>query len=532
MPPEANWVEATGVDTLAMKGRKVVKLEGKQIVLFQTKKGVMACNNRCPHEGYPLVEGNLSGSNGCTLTCNWHNWKFDLESGDTLVGGDKLRRYPTKVDGNRVLVDISDPPAAETIDRSLTNLTESFDRHEYDRMAREIARLMKAGGDPLDSVRHALAATYDRFEFGTTHAVPATADWISLADRFADDDNSARLACLLESVGHFAWDSRREPHYPYATKPMPMNGDALVDAIEKEDEASALGIAMGALSRGQDYSDLEPHLARAALAHYADFGHSAIYVYKTGELARRLGDSVSLERLVKLLVRSLVFQTREDLIPEFRAYGSTLAAWSGTGKERPSQEALRRGSVASILKTIEAGSSLDPVLLYDDLMQAAAWQMLHIDLGWQDQTDGTVSQNVGWLDFTHMLTFGNACRVLCGRQPELWPNALLQLGCFLGRNSTFVDAEMDAGEWHTADPSAFYRASLLGMTDHGEFEFIVACHLLKLTTALDEELRDRPEAPWHPMAAAALNRFLHSPLKRKHALRTAKQALGFVVAEG
>ena len=35
---------------------------------------VWACDNRCPHEGYPLVEGNLT--DGCILTCNWHNWKF------------------------------------------------------------------------------------------------------------------------------------------------------------------------------------------------------------------------------------------------------------------------------------------------------------------------------------------------------------------------------------------------------------------------------------------------------------------------
>ena len=150
---EAKWIDAVSLVTLEERGRKVVKLDGKQVVLFRTADGVKACNNRCPHEGYPLVEGDLGGGNGCTLTCNWHNWKFDLESGETLVGGDKLRRYPARIDGGRVLVDIADPPAAETIAAALDNLVDGFDRHEYDRMAREIARLEKAGGDPMAALR-------------------------------------------------------------------------------------------------------------------------------------------------------------------------------------------------------------------------------------------------------------------------------------------------------------------------------------------------------------------------------------------
>ena len=83
------WARAIAVDALKRKGRAVVRLRGKQIVLFDTADGVYACNNRCPHEGYPLREGALDG--GCLLTCNWHNWKFDLKTGANLYGGDRLR---------------------------------------------------------------------------------------------------------------------------------------------------------------------------------------------------------------------------------------------------------------------------------------------------------------------------------------------------------------------------------------------------------------------------------------------------------
>ena len=49
--------------------------------------------------------------------------------------------------------------------------------------------------------------------------------------------------------------------------------------------------------------DLLPILADAALAHYAGFGHSLIYVVKTIELAQRLGSQVA-EPLLRLLARS------------------------------------------------------------------------------------------------------------------------------------------------------------------------------------------------------------------------------------
>ncbi|MYE59606.1 MAG: Rieske 2Fe-2S domain-containing protein, partial [Alphaproteobacteria bacterium] len=53
------WTRAVSVEELRRKGRTVFRLDGRQIALFDTAKGIRACNNRCPHEGYPLREGTL-----------------------------------------------------------------------------------------------------------------------------------------------------------------------------------------------------------------------------------------------------------------------------------------------------------------------------------------------------------------------------------------------------------------------------------------------------------------------------------------
>jgi len=528
LPDQDGLVCVADLGELARAGRRIVKLGAKQILLVHSDRGVFACNNRCPHEGYPLMEGTLT--EGCVLTCNWHNWKFHLGTGETLVGGDRLRHYPTRVAAGQVWLDPADPPAAERIEQALDNLIAAMPRHEYDRMAREIARLQAAGGDPLAAVRRALAATHDAYEFGMGHAQAAAADWLALRASDAGTDPARRLAPILEIVGHLAWDTRREPRHPFAAGAEAWEPEALVAAIEAEDEARATRLVRGALQAGLDTETLTRPLARAALAHYQDFGHALIYVAKTAELIRRLGRQAA-EPALLALVRALVYARREDLIPEFRAYGPAGAAWDGRGDALPRVDDLARASVGRALDLTVAGSA-KPAALYDRLLHAAARQWLHFDLDLQDRVDQPISRNVGWLDFTHMLTFANAVRTLATRFPDLWPAGLLQLACFLGRNAPFCDFEQDQSRWRVADPAAFLAERTTALFDHGAPEYIVSSHLVKITLALTAEIEAAPEAPWTADLLAAANRFFASPLKRKHVARSATQAIAFVAAEG
>ena len=73
-------------------------------------------------------------------------------------------------------------------------------------MAREMARLERAGFDATIAVTHAIAARNDFLEDGTTHAYAAAADWLALAGRAPSP--AARLAALIEPVGHIAWDTQ------------------------------------------------------------------------------------------------------------------------------------------------------------------------------------------------------------------------------------------------------------------------------------------------------------------------------------
>lgn len=535
-----SWTRAADLARLRPSRPIAIKLEGKHIALFLHQGEVLACNNRCPHEGYPLVEGTLDAD--CVLTCHWHNWKFDLKTGATLYGGDKLRIYPVKVEDGAVWLDTRDPPAAERIERALQHLDQAMAEYDIARIARELARLGAAGADPELALSRAMQNTHARLRDGMTHAYAAADAWLALRDTLDEETAEAqRLACATEALGYIAYDTLREPAYPFTEKRAPWNAEAFASSVESQDEDGAAALLNGALAQGLHFADLEPALAAAALAHYNDFGHTLIYLMHVRRLIERLGTEVEKPLLLAWL-RSLILATREDLLPDFRRYADALAAWhvgtqlstqSGTP---PGADAFEGLSVRHVLDATVAAAGNAPLDIYFALMEAGARHLLRFDERHALRTDNSVADNVGWLDFTHALTFGHALRQLCARQPQLWLQGLLQLAMFVGRNGGYLDSDVAAGaairEWGVADEAGFHERAIANVVDHGIGLPIFPAHWLKTWSAVREEIAAGvPEGARAAMLAAA-NRLLAVRFKQRHVLRTARQALGFVGKEG
>jgi len=521
-----DWQFAQELDKLKNNGVLLARVSGKQIALFDTKNGVKACDNRCPHEGYPLSEGNLSTD--CVLTCNWHNWKFDVETGENLFGGDRLRTYPVQLRGPEIWLNVADPPFDERYQAIIDSLREAFDDHSYDRISREIARLVRLGGDPLDALRNAIEWSWQKMEFGWTHAYAGMADWLTIY-REHTDDPEIKLVCLQESVAHTAYDVQREREYPFTQKICDYDENKFLQAVETENEDDAIAMIRGALRAGLQFSDLEYALTYAALNHYNDFGHSLIYVTKAGELIRHLGNRI-IEPVLLSLVRSIIFATREDRIPEFRKYQDTLDNWGNAKASVPVANNWHYKGINSALDLTLECSDASPNEIYKQLLLANAHNLLHYDIHQQEKTHIPVSGNVGWLDYTHGLTFGNAVHKQCIRFPDLWPQGLLQMACFSGRNAAYVKTENELRVSHTEEASQDIQNIIDRVLDHGQGEYIVSVHWLKTALAVREEVNLLPKTQAN-LLLAALNRFLNSPLKRRHTRRTAYQSLQFVAKE-
>ncbi len=547
------WQRAAEWERLASAGRLTVRVDGKQLALFLHEGRVHACNNRCPHEGYPLVEGSIDGE--CVLTCHWHNWKFDLATGANQYGGDALRIYPVKVEAGAVWVDARDPPAETRIAQVQQQLADAMADHDAPRIARELARLGKAGATPERALTPVLQRSHERFRYGMTHAYGAAEAWLRLRD--SSTDEAQRLACAAEVFGHIAHDTLREPACPFSTDCRSWNAAEFEAAVEAQDERLATSLLNDALPnaallndaarRSLSFADLEPGLRRAALAHFNDFGHSLIYLTHLRGLIQRLGPE-TMRSLLLAWLRGLVFATREDLLPDFRAYGPALSAWPAAASVElagaqahgqlveVSAAAFTGRSVRDTLAAVvAAAATAAPLRIHHALMEAAAMNLLRFDADVDQRADNPVADNVGWLDFTHAITFGQAVRVHCGAAPELWPQGLLQLAMFVGRNSGYLSdassAQATLQRWAVPDAAAFDAQCIAGVLDHGLADYIYPAHLLKTWTAVRDELAlGVPDATAQALRAA-VNRLFGARFKHRHLMRTARQALGFVGKE-
>ncbi|HEY9840338.1 MAG TPA: Rieske 2Fe-2S domain-containing protein, partial [Candidatus Obscuribacterales bacterium] len=409
-----NWHEVTSLENLKIKGRKLFRLGPAQIAVFMVGERVYAIDNRCPHEGYPLMQGDIDSAR-CTLTCHWHNWKFDLQQGDALVGQDAVRTYPTRVVEGKVEIDLRPADPEKLKLERLKALQAAFNERQYGRVARELARMHYQGLDPLDALRAAITWASPLLEFGSTHAHAAMADWLTLANEA--ETPQQRLIPLLESFDHLALDVLGKGEYPYPQGEKAFSEQALLAAVEAEAEAEAMMLLRGAWAQGLGFAQLLPVLTQAALAHHLDFGHSLIYVQKSAELIETLGKEVEAPLTLSLL-RAILQATREDLLPAFKDYAPALeklqAQGFGPSASPPDFEPLLGTSVKKAFAWVLAqGVEHRPEALFATLLQALAHNLLYFDEGHQWAREVTVDDNVGWLDATHGLTFANAVHTLC-----------------------------------------------------------------------------------------------------------------------
>jgi hypothetical protein len=178
-------------------------------------------------------------------------------------------------------------------------------------------------------------------------------------------------------------------------------------------------------------------------------------------------------------------------------------------------------------RVVESLAAVPPEAVFEALVEAAGRNLLAFDTRWGERSDVSVSRSASWLDLTHAVTFAAALRELAGRHPELWTPGLLQLALFTGRVQPFLDRDAETSSWWVEDATSFFATAVERLFDHGVREPIFACHLLKTTLAA-RELAPALGVTARAALLGGVRRFLESPLKQKHALRTVRLALQLV----
>ncbi len=85
------------------KGR-AFKAGARTVAVFRSNGKVYAIANRCIHKGASLCDGSLAEA-GTVVRCPWHNWSFDLATGEQIFDrSERLRTFEVKLDGDRVIL--------------------------------------------------------------------------------------------------------------------------------------------------------------------------------------------------------------------------------------------------------------------------------------------------------------------------------------------------------------------------------------------------------------------------------------------
>lgn len=105
-----------------------VEVEGIPIAVFNLNGEFFGIADNCPHKNLPLhkaghdrylssdidpedapagIKGKLDGEK-CTVQCPWHQWEWDLKTGENLrpETRDRVPTYQVEVDGENVVLEL------------------------------------------------------------------------------------------------------------------------------------------------------------------------------------------------------------------------------------------------------------------------------------------------------------------------------------------------------------------------------------------------------------------------------------------
>ena len=527
----------THIDDLPVGSLRMVRVGNRKVCLIRTSSGVHALDSACPHEGYGLTQGSLDGT---TLTCAWHNWKFDVTTGSCTLGEEDVRTHTVSIDAaGNVDVTLVEPSPIEVRRVLLTSLRSGIERNYIGQIARDVVRLLRNDTNPGELIWEAVAYGVPRAEFGWGHAVASATDCLSMVD---DYDGDHRTLPIVQAIAGVAEEERGRAvrHLPDpASDTSQVSRHAFLAMVEAERVADAQAAVRAAIHSGRSASELRSWFTAAVSAHHLSYGHGAIYAQKAFELLDMLGWDRA-DTVLPHLVPTIVQGTREDTLPYARPFARALSGIDlpALANVTPTVGWHDDGSILSALldssdrtlalqtahEALRQGAGVDAIL--DVVVDAVSHRMLRYDVaGEYDFTD-----DFGWLDITHGLTYANAARWHHeheGSTPDTIRLALftLFLAHWTGRHEwhagigqqspvTLISDDLAAAARHLRHESLLDRTS----------SFIVHAHGVKTSVAASREALRRST----PLPLLATTRFLQTPRLERFVAANVQRSIEFV----
>ncbi len=104
-----DWVGVADASEFSACVAKEFVIRGNVIAVFHDGDALFALDGLCAHQGGPIAKGVLSKTDtGKTcVTCPWHGWQYELETGIQTVNRQPLQRtFPVRVRDGRIEIQV------------------------------------------------------------------------------------------------------------------------------------------------------------------------------------------------------------------------------------------------------------------------------------------------------------------------------------------------------------------------------------------------------------------------------------------
>jgi hypothetical protein len=338
-----------------------------------------------------------------------------------VLGGEAVRSYPVRVQGDQIYIDVRPLPASKRVPALFSSLEDAFEENDWGHAGRTVVRLLECGVEPAQILGRGCEWAALHAPYGFDHGLAVAADLGALLDEDAFAETPEVL--LLEALSLMVEPNLRRPQrqLPEPGLARPDLGAELRRLVEAEELESAESLLRGALARGADPGRVFRWITHAATDHFLDFGHAHIYCVKAEELIDIIGWERADPIVVSLLTR-IVNGTREDTLPYMKRYRREvesitpeLAGWAerdgGSGVELGFEPFSRRvldGKLGDALGAVTdaLGRGVDPDRVALALGVCAAERLMRFDATLEMNDE--ISE--GWLAVTHSLTHADAVR--------------------------------------------------------------------------------------------------------------------------
>jgi nitrite reductase/ring-hydroxylating ferredoxin subunit len=424
----ARLTRAASLAELRAAGRIVANLDRHTVCLFAEGDDVFAVDNRCPHMGFPLHRGTVCDG---VLTCHWHHARFDLATGGTFDQfADELRRFPVKLDGDDVMVDLSPPDGL--VEHQRKRLHDGLERDISLVVAKATIALLEADSSGLDVFRAGIDFGVARRGEGWFRGLTTLTCLMNLAPRLEPAD---RPAALYHGLADVAGDSAGgPPRFPLD----PLPGDPPEPSrlagwfrsfVEVRDAEGAERALVSAARGGASPAELSDLLFAAATDHrYLDGGHTLDFINKALE-ALDLAGWERAEAVLGSLPAQLAGAERMEEANSWRNPVDLVALLEVAFEQLPGALAAgvasrgrwdgRRSLVTAVLDG-EAGTAIDALL--DALREGASEVEVASAVSFAAATRIArfpVTNEFGdWDTALHTFTFANAVEQGLRRSPS------------------------------------------------------------------------------------------------------------------